>query len=105
MARARRWPSSMLTRSTEHRQRFGRLRSAVRNRYFWRAKTLYAQYGAASSFLTVLNEGGKTSPLPANDPGGPSSSSWELEESLDVKWVHAIAPVRKDRARRIQLDG
>ena len=58
-------------------------------------QTLYAQYGAASSFLTVLNEGGKTSPLPANDPGGPSSSSWELEESLDVEWVHAIAPGAK----------
>ncbi len=57
--------------------------------------TLLAQYGAASSFLTVLNQNGKAGPLPGNDPNGPSSSSWELEESLDVEWLHAIAPGAK----------
>ena len=38
--------------------------------------------------LTVLNESGQTSPLPGTDPTG----GWELEESLDVEWAHAIAP-------------
>src|SRR6202044_248834 len=31
---------------------------------------------------------GSTTTLPAPDPSG----SWEVEESLDVEWAHAIAP-------------
>ena len=50
--------------------------------------TLYSQWGAASSFLTVVNQNGQTSPLPQVDPTG----KWELEESLDVEWAHAMAP-------------
>ena len=59
------------------------------------ASTLFQQYGAAASFLTVLNQSGKAGPLAMNDPGGPSSSSWELEESLDIEAVHSIAPGAK----------
>ena len=54
--------------------------------------TLYNQYGPASSFLTVLNQNGQSTPLPATDPSGPGTDNWEVEESLDVEWAHAIAP-------------
>jgi uncharacterized repeat protein (TIGR01451 family) len=54
--------------------------------------TLYQQYGPASSFLTVLNQNGQMSSLPATDPNGPGTSNWEVEEALDVEWVHAMAP-------------
>ncbi len=54
--------------------------------------TLYSQYGPASSFLTVLNQSGQTTSLPATDPSGPGTDNWEVEESLDVEWAHAIAP-------------
>lgn len=50
-------------------------------------QTLYQQYGAASSFLTVVNPEG----TPQADPTG----LWNLETSLDVEWVHAIAPGAK----------
>ena len=53
--------------------------------------TLYQQYGAASSFLTVMNQDGQTASLPSVDPTG----GWEAEEALDVEWVHAIAPGAK----------
>jgi hypothetical protein len=42
--------------------------------------------------LTVYNQTGGTSSLPGTDPFGPSSYSWEVEESLDLQWAHAIAP-------------
>ena len=54
--------------------------------------TLYAQYGPASSFLTVLNQDGQATSLPSTDPSGPGTDNWELEEALDVEWAHAIAP-------------
>ena len=38
--------------------------------------------------LTVVNQQGVSSPLPAPDPTGDS----EFEEALDVEWTHAIAP-------------
>ncbi len=50
--------------------------------------TLFQQYGAASSFLTVVNQRGETAPLPAVDPTG----GWEMEIALDVEWAHAMAP-------------
>ncbi len=50
--------------------------------------TLYDQYGAAASFLTVVNQSGQTRSLPATDPTG----GWEVEEALDVEWIHAMAP-------------
>ncbi len=40
--------------------------------------------------MTRVNENGGTS-LPATD----STGGWELEESLDVEWAHAIAPGAK----------
>ena len=63
--------------------------------------TLYQQYGAAGSFLTVLNQTGKSSPMPATDPNahpaadGIGNDDWEVEESLNVEWAHAIAPGAK----------
>ncbi len=54
--------------------------------------SLYAQYGPASSFLTVLNQNGQSTSLPSTDPNGPVTDNWELEEELDVEWAHAIAP-------------
>ncbi|MGO9917427.1 MAG: Ig-like domain repeat protein, partial [Isosphaeraceae bacterium] len=54
--------------------------------------SLYDQYGPASSFLTVLNQNGQATSLPSTDPNGPGTDNWELEESLDVEWAHAIAP-------------
>jgi hypothetical protein len=54
--------------------------------------TLYDLYGAATSFLTVVNESGQPAPLPATDPAGPGGDNWELETELDVEWAHAIAP-------------
>jgi hypothetical protein len=53
---------------------------------------LYAQYGPASSFLTVLNQEGQPTSLPSTDPNGAGTDNWEVEEALDVEWVHAIAP-------------
>ena len=57
--------------------------------------TLYDQYGPASSFLTVLNQNGQSTSLPETDPSGPGTDNWEVEESLDVEWAHAIAPGRQ----------
>ncbi len=54
--------------------------------------SLYQQYGPASSFLTVLNQYGQATSLPSTDPNGPGTDNWEVEESLDVEWAHAIAP-------------
>jgi hypothetical protein len=62
--------------------------------------TLYQQFGAASSFLTVLNQNGHSlSTDPASpdfvptDPAGPGNTgNWEQEVALDVEWAHAMAP-------------
>jgi hypothetical protein len=54
--------------------------------------TLFQQYGPANSFLTVLNQSGQSTPLPATDPSGPGAANWEMEEALDVEWIHAMAP-------------
>jgi hypothetical protein len=54
--------------------------------------SLYQQYGPASSFLTVLNQSGQPTSLPGTDPNGAGLDNWEVEEALDVEWVHAIAP-------------
>ncbi len=52
--------------------------------------TLYDQYGPSSSFLSVVNESGQAAPLPATDPAGPGTVNWEVEESLDLEWAHAL---------------
>ena len=54
--------------------------------------SLYDQYGPAASFLTVLNQNGQATSLPAVDPNGAGTDNWEVEEALDVEWAHAIAP-------------
>ena len=41
-----------------------------------------------------VNEFGQPGPLPGTDPAGPGApGSWEVETSLDVEWVHSIAPM------------
>ncbi|HUO08924.1 MAG TPA: proprotein convertase P-domain-containing protein [Phycisphaerae bacterium] len=56
-----------------------------------------AAYGLPDppSFKKVSQTGSTTS-LPGTDPSGPSgttgTSSWEIEESLDIEWAHAMAP-------------
>ncbi|HTU89281.1 MAG TPA: S53 family peptidase, partial [Gemmataceae bacterium] len=45
------------------------------------------QFGLPNPNLSILNENGGTT-LPGVDPTG----GWELEESLDVEWAHAMAP-------------
>ena len=54
--------------------------------------SLAAQYGPATSFLTVVNQSGETTSLPGTDPSGPGTDNWEVEAALDVEWAHAIAP-------------
>ncbi len=40
------------------------------------------------------NQSGQTTNLPGTDPSGAGNldGTWEMEESLDVEWAHAIAP-------------
>jgi Domain of unknown function (DUF4082) len=52
--------------------------------------TFDSEFGLPSANLSVVNETGGSS-LPAAD----STGGWELEESLDVEWAHAIAPGAK----------
>ncbi len=56
---------------------------------------LFQQYGPGSSFLSVINQEGQANALPPVDPNGPGGANWELEEALDVEWVHATAPGAK----------
>jgi hypothetical protein len=57
------------------------------------ANTFSTDYGlpmfnvAGGPSLQILNENGATN-LPANGQAG----TWDVEESLDVEWAHAIAP-------------
>jgi subtilase family serine protease len=41
------------------------------------------------TFTQVGETGGS---VPGTDPAGAGNDTWELEESLDIEWVHAIAP-------------
>src|SRR5262249_12633167 len=43
-------------------------------------------YGLPAANLTVVNQNGQSTNLPATDSG------WALESSLDVEWAHASAP-------------
>ncbi|HUO08925.1 MAG TPA: proprotein convertase P-domain-containing protein [Phycisphaerae bacterium] len=51
-----------------------------------------AQFGLPDppSFKRVAQDGSTN--YPPKDPAGAGNGSWELEESLDVEWAHAIAP-------------
>jgi subtilase family serine protease len=51
--------------------------------------TFDGKYGLPTANLSVVNQNGSKSNLPAADP------SWGVEESLDVEWAHAIAPGAK----------
>jgi hypothetical protein len=42
--------------------------------------------------LTVMSQTGSTTSLPPTDPSPDRQNNWELEESLDVEWAHALAP-------------
>jgi Putative Ig domain len=46
-------------------------------------------YGLPATTITVLNESGAASPLPANA----GTSGWDVEESLDLDMVSAICPL------------
>jgi subtilase family serine protease len=49
--------------------------------------TFDSEFNLPATTVTRVNETGGTS-YPASDPTG----GWELEESLDVEWAHAMAP-------------
>ncbi len=52
--------------------------------------TFDSTFGLAPATVTRVGEKGTTSLPPSDSTGG-----WELEESLDVEWAHAIAPGAK----------
>ena len=52
--------------------------------------TFDSQFGLPATTVTKVNQSGGTT-LPAAD----STGGWELEESLDVEWAHAMAPGAK----------
>ena len=49
--------------------------------------TFDSEFGVPSTTISVVNQTGG-SKLPSADPTG----GWEVEESLDVEWAHAMAP-------------
>jgi subtilase family serine protease len=57
--------------------------------------SLYSQYGASSSFLTVYNQNGQVINPTSTSIGVDQTGNWETEESLDVEWAHAVAPGAK----------
>ena len=57
--------------------------------------TFDSEYKLPSTTVDRVNESGGTS-YPASD----STGGWELEESLDVEWAHAIAPARRSCSSR-----
>jgi hypothetical protein len=57
--------------------------------------SLFSQYGAASSFLTVYNQAGQVINPSNTSIGVDSTGGWETEEALDVEWAHAVAPGAK----------
>jgi subtilase family serine protease len=71
---------------------------AYNNANAWSDLTKFdTQYQLATPSLTVMNQSGTVLstngsstgvPPPSADPSG----GWELEESLDVEWAHAMAP-------------
>ena len=58
--------------------------------------TLYGQYGAASSFLSVLDQNGDGGSLPGTDPTG----GWEVEEAAGCGMGPCHGAGRPDRSRR-----
>ena len=50
---------------------------------------------SGAPIFSKLNQGGQTTSLPGTDPGGPNNANgtWEQEESLDIEWAHAMAPM------------
>ncbi len=52
-------------------------------------KAFDAYYGLPAASLTMVNENGQTTGLPAANAG------WDMEEALDVEWAHVAAPGAK----------
>ncbi|HTU92785.1 MAG TPA: hypothetical protein VMF69_22075, partial [Gemmataceae bacterium] len=50
-------------------------------------QTFDAQFGLLNPTLTVVGQTGGAAPTGTDPTGG-----WEVEESLDVEWAHAVAP-------------
>ena len=50
--------------------------------------TFDAAFGLPNTTVIRVNQTGGTNSYPASD----STGGWELEESLDVEWAHAMAP-------------
>ncbi len=65
------------------------------------SQTLYQQYGASSSILTVFNQSGTNISAKISQsgvggvPGVDPTGGWEGEITMDVEWAHAIAPGAK----------
>ncbi len=65
------------------------------------SQTLYQQYGAGSSFLSVFNQSGTNITANIANSGAKGvptydqTGAWEGETVLDVEWAHAIAPGAK----------
>jgi hypothetical protein len=47
--------------------------------------------GSGSPTFSKFNQNGSSSSLPGTDPSG-AGNDWEIEESLDIEWAHALAP-------------
>ena len=52
--------------------------------------TFDTQFGLPATTVTRVSETG--TPATASYPASDSTGGWELEESLDVEWAHAMAP-------------
>jgi hypothetical protein len=50
------------------------------------------QFGLPDPQLTIVNQNGNASPLPANAPTTGPNANAGIEISLDVEWAHALAP-------------
>jgi hypothetical protein len=57
----------------------------------------------ASGCFKVVNQDGKTSPLPADPPGDPKNGDWTLETSLDLAMASAACP--KCKILLVQANG
>ena len=65
-------------------------------------KAFDLQFGLTTPTLTIYGQSANesttfsTATLPGTDPAGPvgtrQASDWEMEESLDIQWAHAMAP-------------
>ena len=52
-------------------------------------------FGLPDPVFEKVSQTGSQVALPPVDPAGPGTDDWEVEESLDVEWAHAMAPGAK----------